>query len=266
MKKERLDKVLLSLGLATTREKAQALIMAGLVSVDGKVVDKPGYLVKEGQKVEVKEPMRYVSRGGYKLEYALQRFGLNVEGLTALDVGSSTGGFTDCLLQRGAKRVYAVDVGKKQMDIKLREDPRVILYEETDARELTEKHVPEKVGLIVVDVSFISVIKVLPSVVRFLKEEGILLVLVKPQFEVPPKKLKKGVVKRDEDKFEAVLKVCNFIRELGFNVGGVIKARPKGSKGNEEFFVMAGRNLAPLENLERSIEEAIKEPSEESLF
>ena len=246
--------------LAPTREKAQALIMSGLVLVDGKTADKPGQRVKENAKVEIKEPFRYVSRGGYKLEHALEKLGLSVEGFTVLDVGASTGGFTDCLLQRGAKRVYAVDVGKAQMDQKLRQDPRVVLYEETDARELTEEHIPEKVDLITMDVSFISSKKLLPVVVKFLKEEGFLLVLVKPQFELLPKFVKKGVVKDDEKKVQAVLDVANFLKGLGFSVLRVIKAKPRGTKGNEEFFLFAKRGQGGIEDLEGEVWNAVKEP------
>jgi len=250
----RLDQYLVEKGLVPTREKAQALILSGLVLVDGKVIDKPGSRIKEGSKVEIKEGFKYVSRGGYKLEYALDKLSLSVEGFVVLDVGSSTGGFTDCLLQRGAKKVYAVDVGKAQMDQKLRTNPNVILYEETDARELTEKHIPEKVDLITMDVSFISSTKLLPNVVKFLKEDGLLLVLVKPQFELPPKYVKKGVVKDDARKVEAILKVANFIKELDYSIIRIIKAKPKGSKGNEEFFV-----LAKKEDLQKEAWDAVKE-------
>jgi 23S rRNA (cytidine1920-2'-O)/16S rRNA (cytidine1409-2'-O)-methyltransferase len=256
----RLDQYLVEKGLVPTREKAQALIMSGLVLVDGKTADKPGQRIKENAKVEIKEPFRYVSRGGYKLEHALEKLGLSVEGFTVLDVGSSTGGFTDCLLQRGAKRVYAVDVGRAQMDQKLRQDPRVVLYEETDARELTEEHIPEKVDLITMDVSFISSKKLLPVVVKFLKKEGFLLVLVKPQFELPPKFVKKGVVKDDEKKVQAVLDVVNFLKGLGFSVLRVIKAKPRGTKGNEEFFLFAKRGEKGIENLEGDVWNAVKEP------
>ncbi|SHK37535.1 TlyA family RNA methyltransferase [Thermocrinis minervae] len=257
--KERLDKLLVELGYAPTREKAQALIMAGLVLVDGKVVDKPGHQVKREQRIEVKEPIKYVSRGGYKLEHALENFGLDVHKMVALDVGSSTGGFTDCLLQRGVDKVYAVDVGKGQMDPKLRQDPRVILYEETDIREVTQEHIPEKVDIAVVDVSFISATKVLPHVVPFLKEEGLLLVLVKPQFEVGPKFVKKGVVKDREAKRQAIIKVVNFIRELGYKIGGIIKSKPKGSKGNEEFFVLAGRSIPEVEDINKEVDRALEQ-------
>lgn len=233
--------------------------MAGLVLVDGKRVDKPGTRVKEGQEVRVLEPPKYVSRAGYKLENALGRFGLDVSGFTVLDVGSSTGGFTQCLLLKGAKKVYAVDVGKGQMDPSLRKDQRVLLYEETDARELTQKHIPEPVDLITVDVSFISSTKVIPHVVKFLKEDGLLLVLVKPQFEVGPSKVKKGIVKSREDKKLAILKVIDTLKALGFRVGGVIKAKPKGTKGNEEFFLLAGKSVEDLPDINSAIEVALDE-------
>ncbi len=254
----RLDKFLFEKGFVDSREKAQALIMAGLVFVNGKRVDKPGYRVKGNEKIDVLELPKYVSRGGYKLEGALKRFGIDVVGKTALDVGSSTGGFTDCLLQHGASRVYAVDVGRGQMDPKLRNDPRVVLYEKTDARTLTEEYVPEKVDLISIDVSFISLTKVLPNVVKFLKKEGILLVLVKPQFELSPKEVRKGVVRERELKKKAILKIVGFLKDLGFNVRGVVKAFPRGSKGNEEFFLRAEKD-GDMIDLEEAISRALDE-------
>ncbi len=255
----RLDQYLVEKGYVSSREKAQAIIMAGLVYVDGRPITKPGTRIKEGQTVEVKEPPKYVSRGGYKLEWAIQRFGLDVRDAVALDVGSSTGGFTQCLLMHGAKKVYAVDVGKGQMDPKLRSDPRVVLYEQTDARELTERHIPELVDIIVMDVSFISATKLIPHVIRFLKEEGVFLVLVKPQFEVGPEKVKKGIVREEEEKKKAVLKVAKCLTSLGFNIAGIIKSKPKGAKGNEEFFLLSGKHLKAIENLEEVVEGALKE-------
>ncbi len=255
----RLDQYLVEKGYVSSREKAQAIIMAGLVYVDGKPITKSGTKIKEGQIIEVKEPPKYVSRGGYKLEWAMKRFGLDVKDMTALDVGSSTGGFTQCLLMHGVKKVYAVDVGKGQMDSKLRSDPRVVLYEKTDARELTERHIPEPVDLIVMDVSFISTTKLIPHVIKFLKEGGLLLVLVKPQFEVGPEKVKKGIVREKEDKKRAVLRVAEFLASLGFYMTGVVKSKPKGTKGNEEFFILSGKHLKALENLEEAVEYALKE-------
>lgn len=252
----RLDKLLFERKLAPSREKARAIIMAGLVRVGGKVVDKPGYKVKGDEDIEVLEPPKYVSRGGYKLEGALERFGLNVQGMVILDIGSSTGGFTDCFLQHGAEKVYAVDVGRGQMDPKLRKDPRVILYEKTDARDLTPKHIPEKVDVVSVDVSFISATKVVPCVIPFLKEEGLLLVLVKPQFELCPREVRRGVVKDRDLKKKAVLKVVGFLEEIGFRIGGITKSFPRGVKGNEEFFLLAGKSVDGVD-IEKEIEKAL---------
>ncbi len=254
----RIDRYLFEKGLAPSREKAKALIMAGLVYVDGRRVDKPGYRLKGNERVEVREPPRYVSRGGYKLEGALKKFGVIVEGKVCLDIGSSTGGFTDCLLQHGAKKVYAVDVGRGQMDPKLRKDPGVVLFEKTDARDLSEGHVPEKVDIVTVDVSFISVTKVIPNVLRFLKEEGLMLVLVKPQFELSPKEVRKGIVRDRDLRRKALLKVVRYVQDLGLKVLGITKAFPKGTKGNEEFFLLlskVGDNIDTDRAVERALDE-----------
>jgi len=262
MKKERIDKLLVQKGLAQTREKAQALIMAGAVYVNGKRVSKSGEKFPIDANIEVKNSLKYVSRGGYKLEKALRDFGLNVENLTCLDIGASTGGFTDCLLQHGAKRVYAVDVGRGQLDYKLRGNPKVIAYEKIDARHLTEEQIPEKVDLITIDVSFIPLEKVLPSVIKFLKEDGLIVALVKPQFELSPRDVKKGVVKEREKRKEAVEKVAKFAaEELKLSVLGVVKSAPRGPKGNEEFFLLLkkdGIGSFP-ENWEELLEKALRE-------
>jgi len=250
-------------GLAESREKAQALVMAGLVYADGRRVSKPGEKVSTEARLEVRGRMRFVSRGGYKLEKALRDFGIAPEGFVCLDAGASTGGFTDCLLQKGARKVYAVDVGTGQLDYRLRSDPRVTSYERTDARNLTEKEVPEKVDLVTVDVSFIPVEKVIPNLTRFLKEGGLMLVLVKPQFELSPKDVKKGVVRSEEKRREAVQKVARFATELGLSVLGVTKSAPKGPKGNEEFFLLLrkdGKGTLPPdweEKLERALKEEV---------
>ncbi|NPA14296.1 MAG: TlyA family RNA methyltransferase [Aquificae bacterium] len=263
-KKERIDKLMVQRGLAPTREKAQALIMAGQVYVDGKKVSKAGEKFSQDVQIEVKNPLKYVSRGGYKLEKALKSFGLKVENLTCLDVGASTGGFTDCLLQHGAKKVYSVDVGTAQLDFKLRQDPRVISYEKTDARNLTEEHIPEKVDLITVDVSFIPLEKVLPNIVKFLKEEGLIVALVKPQFELSPKDVKKGVVKDPQKRKQAIEKVAQFAtKKLNLSLLDVTKSSPKGPKGNEEFFILLKKDnkgsIPPdwEEKLEKALEEEV---------
>ncbi len=258
---KRLDTYLYEKGLAPSREKARALIMAGLVRVGGKTVDKPGFRVREPAEVEVLEPPRFVSRGGYKLENLLEEISFDVKGFVCLDVGASTGGFTDCLLQRGAERVYAVDVGRGQLHPKIRADKRVIWFEKLDARDLTEEHVKEKVDLITVDVSFISVTKVLPAVVKFLKKNGQLIVLVKPQFEVGPKGVRKGIVRDPELKKKAVKKVVDELTSLGLRVKKVVRAIPRGVKGNEEFFVVAGFKGDKI-NIDLEISGAVAEPGE----
>jgi 23S rRNA (cytidine1920-2'-O)/16S rRNA (cytidine1409-2'-O)-methyltransferase len=258
---KRLDTYLFEIGAVPSREKAKRLIMAGLVLVEGKRVDKPGFRVKGVEKVQLLEPPRYVSRGGYKLENALRRFSLNVKGAVVLDIGSSTGGFADCLLKHGAKRVYCVDVGRGQLHPSLRNEDRVIFYEKLDARALTDRHVPERVDLITVDVSFISVTRILDRVIPFLKEKGSLLVLVKPQFELSPKEVKKGIVKEVNSKRKALKKVIDYMIGMELRIRGVIKASPKGVKGNEEFFVLArfeGDNI----DIEKSVEKALNEVAE----
>ena len=268
-KKERIDKLLVEKGWAPTREKAQALVMAGYVYVDGKRVNKAGEKVNTESLIEVKGQMKYVSRGGYKLEKALKSFKLNVNDLVCLDVGASTGGFTDCLLQHGAKKVYAVDVGTAQLDPKLRNNPKVISYEKTDARNLTKEHIPEGVDLITVDVSFISLEKVLPSVVKFLKENGLIIALVKPQFELSPKDVKKGVVRSEEKRKEAIQKVVDFATNtLNLSVVNITKSSPKGPKGNEEFLLLLrndGLGRIP-ENWKELLNRALKEEVKKDIW
>lgn len=237
--KVRLDQLLVIKSIAESREKAKALIMSGNIIVDGKVADKPGKLVSINSNIVVKEKLKYVSRGGYKLETALSEFQLNVKDFICLDIGSSTGGFVDCLIKHGAKLVYAIDVGKNQLHESLKNNQKVISYEEKDARELTEKEIPQKIDLITIDVSFISLTKIIPSVIKFLKPNGYLLVLVKPQFELSKKYVKKGVVKDEKLRMQAVEKIKKFIEELNFEVINVCKSYPLGSKGNQEYFILS---------------------------
>ncbi len=234
--KERADKLLAERGLAPSREKAQALIMAGLVTASGRPVAKPGQLVDAETPLEVARPLPYVGRGGLKLEEALDRFGIDVAGLVALDVGASTGGFVDCLLQRGARKVYAVDVDTKQLDWGLRRDPRVA-PDEKNARELAPEDLPEPPGVVTMDVSFISVLKILPALGR-IPGDWTLVSLIKPQFEAGPKEVgKKGVV-RDPAVRAAVLdRVVEGARGLGFGPAGIVRCSTRGQKGNVEFFV-----------------------------
>ena len=262
MKKERLDKLLVEKGLVKSRERAKALIMAGKVLVDGKVVDKAGAQVPPEAKIEVKgEDIPYVSRGGLKLETAIKEFGLSVEGFTCLDVGASTGGFTDCLLKHGAKKVYAVDVGRGQLDWKLRNDERVISIEGFNARYLTEKEVPEKVDLVVIDVSFISLTKILPVVKEFLKPEGKIVALIKPQFELTKKEVDrgKGVIKDPELHKKAINKILSFSREIGLYPENLTLSKPRGPKGNKEFLVLLSQNPQDDKVDEEKVEKAVKE-------
>jgi len=241
--KVRLDKLLVERGLAETRTKAQALILEGRVkvSVDGKnfrIIDKPGTQVPCDSELQITQKLPYVSRGGLKLEGALKCFDLSVKGLVCLDIGASTGGFTHCLLLNGAKRVYAVDVGKGQLHYSLRNDPRVVVMEKVNARHLTPEMFPEKFDLVTVDVSFISLKKIIPAALPLLKKGGLFLCLVKPQFEAGKKHLKKGVVKNPWVHKEVVDEIWSFGKTLGMVPKGVCQSPILGPKGNREFFIL----------------------------
>jgi len=237
-KKIRLDLLLVQKGLAESREKARAMIMAGLVEVDKVAANKPGYLVAPLSNLSVRKPLPYVSRGGLKLEAALDTFSLDVKDRVLLDVGASTGGFTDCLLQRGAKRVVAVDVGYGQFHWRLRQDPRVVLLEKTNIRNLTPAVVQEDLDGAVIDVSFISLKLVLPAVSQFLKPQAFVVALVKPQFEVGKGQVGKGGVVRDPALHQEVLNsLCSFFREVGWKVKEQMPSPVLGPKGNKEFLV-----------------------------
>jgi len=242
MAKERLDKVMVGRGLAPTREKAQALIMAGLVSSGGTPLDKPGRLVLPDLPLDVEKPPPFVSRGGLKLAEALETFRVDAAGAVCLDVGSSTGGFTDCLLQRGAARVYAVDVDVRQIDARLRDDPRVMLIAK-NARFLERGDLggAESVSadLIVMDVSFISILKILPALRAFFRADGttILLTLIKPQFEAGKGQVgRKGIVRDPALHAEILGRVAREAGSLGFALGGLIRCATRGRQGNQEFF------------------------------
>lgn len=239
---DRADVVLAEQGLAESREKAKRLIMAGQVSLvrggTRALVAKPGQLVPRAARLEVKESERFVSRGGYKLLTALEHFGLDVTGLTALDAGASTGGFTDCLLQFGAARVYAVDVGHGQLHWKLAQDPRVVNLERVNLRHATADLLPELVDLVVADCSFISLRLILPPCLQFLKDGGQILALVKPQFELGPEHAVKGVIRSEEMRLAAVVQVQDFARdELGLIPLGSVPAGIRGPKGNQEYLL-----------------------------
>lgn len=238
-KKERLDRVLVKRHMAKSRERARALIMEGKVLVRGMPVYKAGTLIDPTAFIEIKgHDIPYVSRGGLKLEAALREFHIDVSGKIVMDVGASTGGFTDCLLKSGAMRVYAVDVGYGQLNWSLRNDPRVAPIERTNIRYLDRNKLPEKVDLATIDVSFISLLKVVPKVMEFLKEGGEILALVKPQFEAGRGEVEKGGIIRDEKKRLHILnKVVEGLKELGLEVKGICTSPIKGQKGNVEYFV-----------------------------
>lgn len=239
--KRRLDQLLVERGLAETREKARALILAGQVLVDGRRAEKAGHAVPPTSRIEVAEPLRYVSRAGLKLEAALEHFRISVAGKVCLDIGASTGGFTDCLLQRGALRVHAVDVGSGQLAWKLRTDPRVVLHEKLNARYLRLEDLGERVQLATCDVSFISVTQILPVLPGVLEPEGEIIVLVKPQFEVGRGQVGKGGVVRDPALHRAACaRVEEALAALGYK-SAVIPCPVLGAEGNQEFLLHATR-------------------------
>lgn len=246
MAKVRADQRIVELGLAESRTRAQALIMAGLAFVESRKIAKAGEMVAADAAVEVRgRDHPWVSRGGIKLDHALGELGWDVTGAVAIDVGSSTGGFTDVLLHRGAARVYAVDSGTNQLAWKLRQDRRVIVHEQTSARVLTAEHIPEPIDLIVCDASFIALSKVLPVPLSFGREGARLIALIKPQFEAERHEVgKKGVV-RDAAVHERVCKAAaDWIISLGWRVNGIIESPITGPEGNVEFLLAAtrGRN------------------------
>jgi len=247
IKKDRADRVVLSRGLAESREKARALIMAGCVRADGRRVEKPGELLDAGATLSVERGIPFVSRGGLKLSEALDAFGIGVSGRVAADLGASTGGFTDCLLQRGARLVYAVDVSTRQLDWRLRQNPRVVPIEK-NARYLRAADFPEHPQLVTMDLSFISVLKVLPAIRQFMAD-GVVLGLLKPQFEVGKGQVgKRGVVRNPVQHVEVLDKLLSTAHELGFGTRGLHGCRVRGQKGNREFFVhwtLTGPSLSP---------------------
>jgi 23S rRNA (cytidine1920-2'-O)/16S rRNA (cytidine1409-2'-O)-methyltransferase len=237
MSKRRLDQLVVERGLAESRERAQALILAGQVIVNGQKSSKPGHSIPDDARIEVLERMPYVSRGGFKLAAALDHFSIDVTGWTCLDVGASTGGFTDCLLQRGAKNVWAIDVGHGQFDWKLRNDPRVVVKEGVNARYLAAADYPVKFDLAVCDASFISTTMLIPAIVPLLAEPHRLIVLVKPQFEVGRADIGKGGIVRDPELHElACARVRNAIQAQGLD-SAIISSPILGTEGNREFLL-----------------------------
>ncbi len=237
--KERLDVLLIKRGLAVSREKAKAVIMAGSVYVDNQKEDKAGTMFPDTVQIEVRgNTLKYVSRGGLKLEKAMTHFGLSLEGCICMDVGSSTGGFTDCMLQNGAVKVYAIDVGHGQLDWKLRNDPRVVCMEKTNIRYVTPEDIDEKADFSSIDVSFISLTKVLPPVYELLKDQGQVVCLIKPQFEAGREKVgKKGVVRDSAVHREVIEKVTDFASKTGFALLNLEYSPIKGPEGNIEYLL-----------------------------
>ena len=237
--KERLDVLLVNRGLAASREKAKAVIMAGIVYVDGQKEDKAGATFVDTVNIEVRgNTLKYVSRGGLKLEKAMSHFGLSLEGKVCMDVGASTGGFTDCMLQNGAVKVYSIDVGHGQLDWKLRNDPRVVWMERTNIRYVTPEDIGEPASFVSIDVSFISLTKVLTPVRELLAENGEIVCLIKPQFEAGREKVgKKGVVRDPKVHLEVIRAVMDFASSIGFEILHLEFSPIKGPEGNIEYLL-----------------------------
>lgn len=255
-KKERLDKLLVARGLVSTRSKAQGVILAGEVLVNGVRVDKPGTAVPTEANIELKAAMPYVGRGGFKLAGALSTFDLGVQGSVCADVGACTGGFTDVMLQNGAKRVYAIDVGYGQLDWSLRQDKRVIVMERTNARYLNV--LAESVQFVSIDVSFISLRLILPAVKQWLSKNGDVVVLIKPQFEAGPKQVGRGGIVKDTAVHRSVLlELWQWFRENGFGVQGLMKSPVTGAAGNVEFLVWLQVARADSVKMETTVERCL---------
>ena len=261
--KERLDVLLVKRNLAESREKAKAIIMSGNVFVEDQREDKAGTTFPEDVKIEVRgHVMPYVSRGGLKLEKAIKNFDVSVEGKVCTDVGSSTGGFTDCMLQNGAVKVFAIDVGRGQLDWKLRQDPRVVCMEKTNIRYVTPEDIGEPVDFSSIDVSFISLTKVLEPIRDYLTEDGEIVALIKPQFEAGREKVgKKGVVREKSTHHEVIEKVTSYAASIGFDILEIEFTPKKGPEGNIEYLVhlkktqeLPGKILA--QNLETVVDSA----------
>lgn len=245
--KKRLDVLVCEAGLAESREKAKALIMAGIIYADNQKADKPGTTYKSTVKIELRgNKLKYVSRGGLKLEKAVKSFNLDLKDKVMMDIGASTGGFTDCMLQNGAKKVYSVDVGYGQLDWKLRNDSRVVNLERTNIRYITKEQVPEEIDFFSVDVCFISLCLVLPAVRPFLKENGEAVCLIKPQFEAGRGKVGKNGVVRDKNiHIEVIEKIYSFCLENGFDVLNLDFSPVKGPEGNIEYLIYIRKSDSP---------------------
>ncbi|AOR23903.1 TlyA family RNA methyltransferase [Clostridium taeniosporum] len=265
-KKERLDILLVEKGIITSREKAKACIMEGKVFVDGQRVDKAGEKININANIEYKGPtLKYVSRGGLKLEKAMKSYNISLEDKVCMDIGASTGGFTDCMLQNGAKKVYSVDVGYGQFAWKLRTDERVVCMERTNIRYVTLEDIGEPLDFASIDVSFISLKKIMPATLGLLKDNGEVVALIKPQFEAGREKVgKKGVVREISTHKEVVYEIVEFLKNENLNILGVGYSPIKGPEGNREYLVYFTKDNEKesnfeLEDIERVVEESHKE-------
>nr|WP_300304612.1 TlyA family RNA methyltransferase [uncultured Anaerostipes sp.] len=261
--KKRLDVLLVEKGLASSREKAKAIIMSGIVFVDGQREDKAGSTFDETKEIVLKgKTLKYVSRGGLKLEKAMKNFDISLDGKICMDVGASTGGFTDCMLQNGAVKVYSVDVGHGQLDWKLRNDDRVVCMERTNMRYVTEEDIDEPTQFVSIDVSFISLTKILPAVYRVLEDGGQTVALIKPQFEAGREKVgKKGVVRDQKVHEEVIEKICSFAASNGFELLHLDYSPIKGPEGNIEYLLHM-RKTQTMENphdLEKEISRVVQD-------
>ena len=245
LKRSRVDVFLVEQGLCASREQAQRAVMAGEVKIGDQVISKCSVMVEPGAAVSLRERSPYVGRGGLKLAGALDHFGISPAGVTALDLGASTGGFTDCLLQRGAVKVYAIDVGHGQLAWKIRDDPRVVVREKLNARYLTRADVPEQIDLCVIDVSFISLTLILPNAFDLVTPNGVILALIKPQFELQAAEVAHGGIVRDPALHEkARNKIRDFVVNAGHTVVGIAPSSLAGADGNQEFFICVRRKSA----------------------
>lgn len=263
MMKTRLDIKLVQLGLVSGRDKAKAIIMAGIVYVNGQKADKAGTEVLDEDKIELRgETLRYVSRGGLKLEKAFESFPIQVQNAICMDIGASTGGFTDCMLQNGAKKVYAIDVGYGQLAWKLRTDERVVNLERTNFRHVTKEQVTDPVNFASADVSFISLTLILPAAYPLLSDDGEMICLIKPQFEAGKGFVgKKGVVKDSQIHQDTIVKVIDFAVETGFSVLGLTFSPVKGPEGNIEYLVYLKKELSPRLEIDPEMISSVVEAS-----
>ena len=260
----RADELLVFKEMVESREKAKRLIMAGKVYINGEKVDKASRRFDKESEVVIKELEKYVSRGGYKIESAWRKFQFDVKGKICCDIGASAGGFTDFLLQHGAKKVYAVDVGKGQLHWKLRKDDRVVVMEKTNARYIDERTLGEKVDFVTCDVSFISVLKIAHSIYNILEDDGNFLILIKPQFEAPRDKVKRGVVKDKKTHKEVLLYLIDGLSNMGLAVMDVWYSGLRGPKGNIEYFVIGSKNgeLKKINDCESIVSEVVEKAHE----